>query len=270
MLALNNYFSLKADTGGLKSSEKKWVSEELTKTQARNQELLDIIKTSRSLVEIRSRSEPDQKVELQLEDNVGPYGVAYTSPELMLTALESAYKQGDYETVRNLLPKQERKLLDQVMVLGIDCTWAHEEFLDAMDARFGKSESRGRSDDTKFNPMSLIANDPSRHYFVLESKKLNDEKASMKVKVTRTINPETGETVTEDRQMYAYLERSGWKISENQEEQASRESTERVLKMMRQDTTAYRKITDRLKAGAFTDRKEAMSEWRKLLERPKK
>ena len=118
--------------------------------------------------------------------------------------------------------------------------------------------------------MSLFAYDPSRHYFILESKKISDERASLKVTVTRTINPDTGETVTEDRQMYAYLERSGWKISENLEGQSSSETTERVLKMMRQHTTAYRTISDRLKQGKFADRKEAMTEWRKLLERPKK
>jgi hypothetical protein len=181
------------------------------------------------------------------------------SPEDALKMLEDAYHQGDHEAVRNLLPKSERRVYDRMIALTREQGWAIEDMQDALVQRFGPNARFYPADASISSLASWISTDPARRYELVSKKYISETNLELRLRVTLTVNPASGETLTREESLHAFEEPSGWKIGNS-----NPTLDDKTFVFLRKHIEADLSITAQLKAGIHSTKEEALKAWRAL------
>ena len=164
------------------------------------------------------------------------------------------------EGIRNLMPKNERRIFDKFLVLIRESDWAAEDMNDALIKRFGPEARFPLSDMATSSLVRSMSFDKAKKIEIISSTVVNENEVTLKLRETRTINPITGGTVTEEGTRRAVKERSGWKIAD-----PDPVGDESHLDLFRKTIEVHKTVTANVKDGKYAASKDALRELATLL-----
>jgi hypothetical protein len=168
------------------------------------------------------------------------------TPEEAVQQLQSAENNGDLEAYTAVLPQAQRDASRRFFEAALAMEKGAKVYVEAVKARFG--------DEAKLLPFPMdvkaVLTDPAAKYEVIGKTTKADGREELKVKHTRTVNPKTHATKTDQDTLTAVQEEDGWKIERHIPPVA--EDFERQAK-------AFEEVATRVRAGEFQDQHEALS-----------